>query len=256
LLGREPAVFPLDGEIRLFLDPDDYVHCMMFYDRYGQELLSVFRTYVRPGDVVIDVGAHIGYFSLVLGSLVGPTGHVYSFEPDPRALKFLNESVSASGMDWLSVLPIALAAGSGSLDFYLATGLGSSTAVRCDHVNVAQRTVVLKESLDRLLRDGTVSGAVRLVKIDIEGFEVEAIRGMVKLLRSSRPVMVVEVNDQMLNAQGESASNLFELLRSLDYKIEALEKPRRGKYSGSFLTRNVEDSVQRDGYYDVLCLPY
>lgn len=255
LLGREPKLFELDNGIRLYLDPEDYVHCMMFYNRYSREILNAFRHFLRPGDTVIDVGAHVGYFTLFVGALVTSIGHVYAFEPDHRAMKFLSKSVSASGMDWIDVSPLALASGRGSIGFFLAKGLGSSSAVKSVQQSGATRTMISTVGLDELVDEERVLGTIRLVKIDVEGLELEVVRGMLRVLKRDRPVLLVEVNKEMLNAQGESPERLFELMTSLEYKIEALIKPRRGKYNGSVETRPVKELAQQDGYYDVLCQP-
>lgn len=254
LLGRQPGLFELENHIRLYLDPDDYVQCMMFYDVYSREILNVLRHFVKPGDTVIDVGAHIGYFSLHLGALVTNLGRVYSFEPDQRARDALVKSVRASGMEWVEVLPLALAACGGSIDFYLAKGLGSSSAVKSIQQQDAARTVVSTASLDELIRTGRVKEDVRVIKIDVEGFEVEVIRGMQTLLRARRPIMIIEVNKEMLEAKGESPSSLFGLLKSFNYSISALVKPPRGKYREGVQTISVKNQTQ-EGYYDVLCLP-
>jgi hypothetical protein len=115
--------------------------------------------------------------------------------------------------------------------------------------------VVSTTSLDELVDEGRVTGTIRLMKIDIEGFELEAIRGMVKVLKIHRPIMVIEVNNEMLQARGESPAGLLELVTSLEYKIAALMKSGRGKYKESVLTRSIKEAEQQDGYYDVLCLP-
>jgi FkbM family methyltransferase len=255
LLGREPGLFELYNNTRLYLDPNDYVQCMMFYNRYSREILEVFRYFAKPGETVIDVGAHIGYFTLFLAELVGSRGHVYCFEPDPRAMNFLKTSITASRMDWIEVSPLALAQGRGTIDFYLAKGLGSSSAIKSFQQVNASRAMVSTISLDELVDEGRVTGTIRLIKIDIEGFELEAIRGMVKVLKIHRPIMVIEVNNEMLEARGETPAGLLELVASLDYKIAALMKSRRGKYKESVLTRFIKKAEQQDGYYDVLCLP-
>src|SRR5262249_53132467 len=216
--------------IHMYLNPDDYVQCMMFYNRYGRETLEVFRSFVRPGDIVIDIGAHVGFFTLFLAELVTCQGRVYSFEPDVRARKSLERSVAASKMEWVTVSPFALASKSGTTRFYLARGLGSSSAVKGEQQIDATETVVSTISLDELIQRGDITGSVRLLKIDIEGFELDAIRGMSELLKRDRPVMLIEVNEEMLNARGVTPECLFNVLSSLDYDFAAVTKSPRGRY--------------------------
>jgi FkbM family methyltransferase len=256
LLGSEPRLFPLGPDARIFLDPEDYTHCMMFYGRYSPEIVSVFRRFVRPGDAVIDVGAHIGYLTLHLAALVGQQGHVYSFEPDDRVAVNLDKSIAASNMTWIHAFRLALTAQKQDIEFYLAQGHGSSTAVKASkHLNVTQ-TVVPGITLDELVADGKVVSKIRLIKMDIEGFEIEALKGMRELIRRSRPIMVVEVNEERLTAQGESASRLLALLESFGYTVRALAQPRKLlNRSHDFVTSPVSDELRAQRYYDVLCTP-
>src|SRR6185437_14898403 len=76
ILGTGPRMFDLHGGVKLLLDPSDYFQCMMFYGWFAPEILEVFRRFVRRGDVVVDVGAHLGFFSQHLAQLVGSGGRV------------------------------------------------------------------------------------------------------------------------------------------------------------------------------------
>lgn len=219
LLGREKRFFRLGPDHVLLLDPADYVECMMFYGRYSAEILGVLRWFVRPGDRVADIGGHVGYFTTHLARLVGPSGRVFTFEPDPRARERLLGSVERNGMSWVTVLPIAASASAGSIDFYLSPQLGWSTAVRDSHLTGLQKTTVQTRPLDELVRDGTVAGPLRLIKIDIEGFEIEALRGMGEVLRTMRPVLVSEVNPLLLRAQGFAPQDLVREVRGHGYEV-------------------------------------
>jgi FkbM family methyltransferase len=255
-LGTQIKLFPLSCNARIFLDPEDYTHCMMFYGRYSPELLNVFQHFVRPGDAVIDVGAHIGYLTFYLASLVTESGKVYSFEPDPRVGSYLDKSIAASEMNWIHPFPLALTAKDGEIEFYLARGQGSSTAVKAsEHLDVTP-TIVTGVTLDGLIAAGKVVDNIRLIKLDIEGFEIEAIRGMAELIKRSRPILVVEVNEERLSAQGESSARLLELLESLNYNVLALESPKKLlNRSNDFLTRPISNDLRSRRYYDVLCVP-
>ncbi len=255
MLGNSPRLFRLSKNTQVYLDPNDYVQCMMFYGRYSREILEVFKRFAGQGDTVIDVGAHVGYFTLFLAELVGSYGHVYSFEPDPRARSFLTKSVRGNGMDWIDVSPLALATGRGPVKFFLAKGLGSSSAIKGVQQVDAEEITIQTVSLDELVDQGQVLGNIRMVKIDIEGYELDAIRGMTKVLKKHRPVMVVEVNEEMLSARGESSASLLALLTSLNYRIEVILDPRRGRYKEYVQTIPIEDAGQQDSYYNVLCLP-
>jgi FkbM family methyltransferase len=224
LLGTGPAQFAVDRKAVLVLDPDDYFQCMMFYGRYSSEISEVISRLVRPGDRVLDVGAQVGYFSLQLARLVTDTGRVYCFEADPRALERLQVALSINQMDWVEVLPVALSAHKGSMDFYLSEHLGWSTGVKNSHLTDLRRMEVRTVPLDALIMRGDIPNDVRLAKIDVEGLELEVLRGMRGLLGSSRPSLVIEINEMMLCAQGTASSSIRELLGYFGYRLYVIEK--------------------------------
>ena len=149
--------------------------------------------WVSPGDWVIDVGANVGHYTLALSALVGPAGRVFAFEPIPHTFEILaanaaltryrnvtlmnaaaSDAVRMVGMD----LPFF---DSGLQNFYQA----SITA------NAQAPYQVLALSIDNLC----LSGPVSLVKIDAEGHELEVIGGLMRLIESKKPVLIVEGTD-------------------------------------------------------------
>lgn len=254
-LGRESQFFELENGLSLHLNPEDYVQCMMYYGRYSPEVLELFKHYVKPGDKVIDVGAHIGYFSIFLASLVDRIGTVYSFEPDPRALQSLEKTVHFNRLDWVKIFPVALSSHRSSIDFYLAQGLGSSTAAKNGNLEYVKKIAVETITLDTLVEQKKIAPDIRFIKMDIEGFEVEAIKGMKRVLETSRPVIVSEVNEEMLAANGENSETLFNTIRSFDYQIQAIRKSDT-LFCKRYL--NLDPITLRPKsrrYYDILCLP-
>ena len=84
---------------------------------YEPEQSGLFRTHIRPGDQILDIGAAAGYYTLLSARLVGDSGRVVSFEPDPNNLKFLRSHVEQNGLSHVTVLPIALADETGTARF-------------------------------------------------------------------------------------------------------------------------------------------
>jgi len=201
------------------LDPNDYFQCMMFYGRYGVDVLRLFEKHVRPGDTVLDIGAHIGFFALHLGNAVGRCGHVYAFEPDPRPVEYLKASLAASEMDWVQIRPIAISAKEGAVPFFLSPVFGWSTGVKNTHLTGLRKIIVPTVPLDLMVERGDIPDKIRLIKIDVEGFEMEALRGMRKTLETVQPILIVEINSGMLAYQESSSVELFLFITSLGYRI-------------------------------------
>jgi FkbM family methyltransferase len=156
----------------------------------------LFRRLLKPNDVCVDVGANTGYYSLLASRIVGPGGHVYAIEPALEAYSLLVENVELNGLR--NVTPLQIAAGATSGHVHLHAGDGGdirSTVIAPDAdadvpsgVRVPMSdvpAVVPPAELDRL----------RMVKIDVEGYEVEVLRGLVALYqRSARPSILVELH--------------------------------------------------------------
>jgi FkbM family methyltransferase len=177
---------------RLLLPSDDLslMPELVATGTYDSPFTAFVQRYVKPGDTVIDVGAHAGLFTLLLGYQVWESGHVIAYEPNPRMLELLRDNVT---MNWLSdrveIVPKAAAAASGSLPFLAPTRYTMTGSLRPvehlleteDRVEALERLEVAAEPLDvhvgRFERIG-------LVKIDVEGAEEQVFAGMEQLLAS------------------------------------------------------------------------
>jgi FkbM family methyltransferase len=159
--------------------------------------------HLRPGNTFYDVGAHVGFFTVLACRLVGPTGHVHSFEPVPQNVAALNTNLRANGFEQATAHPIAIADRDGN-----ATMEGGRSL-----------TARLSESGDLTVRTARVDSlnldAPQLVKIDVEGAESAVLRGMTDTLRAYRPVVVVEVHD-------DQERPVLELLHGHGYRTTPL----------------------------------
>jgi FkbM family methyltransferase len=266
LLGNVPSIFDIGNGLKLKLDPRDYFQCMMLYGRWGLELLELFERYVRPGDTVLDVGAQIGFYSIHLGRMVTASGRVYSFEPDPLPFEYLRDSLAVSEMDWVRVEPFALSAREGKIDFDVSPVFGWSTAVRNSHLTGLRRISVPTFPLDTLVERGKVPGKIRLAKIDVEGFELEVLRGMHGVLRRARPILIIEINRPMLDFQGTTPLEVFEFIRSFGYKVYKIQVNLCWARTRPLITlplwdpadfakRSAASGEPFDPAIDVLCIP-
>ena len=171
--------------------------------------LSIARRLLRARGcgAVVDVGAHLGQFTLWVCNQA--SRDVMAFEPDPVARTILMRSLSFNGCDPVRVIAAACGANPGRAE--LAPGPVGSVTVA--HSPGATPVPVL--TLDEALGDG---GSVALIKVDVEGFEVAVLRGARRVLEVGRPALLVEVHCQRLREYGESIRALVDLLAPL-YRI-------------------------------------
>lgn len=252
----KPGMKVLDSAsgIRVAGDPRDYFSAMMLFGRYAPDVLGIVDRFVRKGNSVLDIGAQAGYITSHLALRVGPTGQVHSFEPDPNALPFLELTLEANGFDWVRVFRVAAADREGTLDFHVSKTLGWSTAVAETHLTDLKLIEVPCVRIDDLRTSGQIRRPVHFVKIDVEGFECSVLDGMHKLLEEDRPVLVCEVNPQMLIANGNSAADLAARVTRHGYQLFRVRE-RTGVFNGGRVDLEPFEAAHQRTLCDVLCIP-
>ena len=161
------------------------------YERHTQAL---FRKHVKPGAIVYDVGANAGFFTLLASRLTGETGRVFAFEPLPRNLELLREHVRLNHATNVTVMPLAVGAGTSSARFLIGENpsqgglsLSASETPYYGEIEVAM------DSLDHIVESGTVPRP-DFIKMDIEGGEDNALAGATEVLRSPRLTLLLSTH--------------------------------------------------------------
>ena len=190
--------------------------------RFEPASVQVLRAAVRPGDVVLDVGANIGFFSTLFSRWVGAEGRVVSVEPEPENLLLLRRNLADNGCGNVNVCDCAVGASGGVASFSIdettgATGhLGQSATA--GEVAVGTGKVQLIETRVATI-DELVSGlalAPKVLKMDIEGGELDALEGALRTLSDHRPVVVAELT-------GDRGPAAVEFLGRHGYRMWDLE---------------------------------
>ena len=157
---------------------------------YEEASVNLVKRLVRPGDVVVDAGANIGYYSLVFSSAVGSTGRVIAFEPMPHALEALTRNLRLNSVENVEVRPMAVSATSCVSRFYLGPRHHTSVASlrpRSDSTAIDIQCTTLDEALRG-------ERQVRLLKIDVEGAEADVLKGATRTLQAGVPHILAEVS--------------------------------------------------------------
>jgi FkbM family methyltransferase len=229
----------------LELDERDPLQRHMAAEReYEPEVSWIYPYLLRPGDAMIDGGAHIGYLTLLGSSCVGPRGSVHAFEPVSATHDALVGNVARNAAANVRLNKAALGPRSGMLDLELPIdpeGEGilawGATAIRAGRGAIERVPMVtLDEYADRArLRE------VRVLKLDLEGAELGALAGARDLLRSHRVEHVVcELNTYLLDLAGERYDERRALLASYGYRCWQLTKSGRIEVQrGPIVTRDV-----------------
>ncbi|MDP2330679.1 MAG: FkbM family methyltransferase [Reyranella sp.] len=179
---------------------------------------------LKPGMVFVDVGANDGYYTLFAARRVGPEGRVVSVEPSSRERAHLERNLARNGIANVAIVPAALGAAAGHADLRLAHGVhtGHNTLGSFAHDDVVPARVerVPLETLDAVVARLGLQ-RIDVVKIDVEGGEANVIAGARHVLTNMRPVLMMEMSDGALRAQGSSEAALLETLRG-EFRYEIL----------------------------------
>ena len=182
------------------------------------EKSELFKRLLRPGDCVIDVGANIGYYSVLFGHAVGRAGKVLAIEPDPDNAKLARENVKLNGLRaTVSVLQAGAGARRGELFLYAKDGIANRGDHRTwsDGSDAARRIRVPMVAVDDLVR-GWLS--VQTIKMDIQGYESFALEGMRETLgRNARIALVSEFWPSSMRRAGSDPHAFLDALRSLGF---------------------------------------
>jgi FkbM family methyltransferase len=178
-------------------------------------LLDRFAT---PGSTIVDVGANIGYNALHAARRAGPRGRVVAVEPTPDNLAVLRRNVAAAGLHNVVIEPVAAGRESGTRELFVRGAVSAVNSLFPQSCYAAV-TDVLRVAVTPL--DELVDGVVDVVKIDVEGAELEVLEGMPRLLRESRPVLVIEWHPLLQQLAGFAPEALPRWLLERGWSLQA-----------------------------------
>jgi FkbM family methyltransferase len=219
------------------------------YKRIGERRqIRLIRQLVKPGDRVADVGANIGFYTSVLARRVGERGRVYAFEPDVR--NFAHLSARVRGLPQVERVQAAVTDCDGTIDLYRSPDL------HVDHRTYETdepraRVAVPAVSLDRFLADAP---PLQFLKMDVQGAEYRALRGMAGVVaRSPELVILMEVWPFVHDRFGAGTRALLDLLWSWGLKVWRLDTQDAGRRTALTPDTPLPERDDPDRYFDVLC---
>ena len=186
------------GRLVSFYFPPSYLRCWkldMLWGRYERDTVALFKKIIKPGMVIVDIGAHIGYYTRIFARLAGSTGAIYAFEADPENFALLDKNTAH--LRQVKLFSLAVSNRVGSIDFYHSEDkTGCHSTIPADFRQ--KRITVSATDLDSILtREGVRK--VDVIKMDIEGGEAVALQGMRCLLAANPKIaLITEFNPECL----------------------------------------------------------
>jgi FkbM family methyltransferase len=207
-------LFERDG-YSMYVDPNDQaVGRVMAAGAYEPHVFATLQRLVRPGDTVVDIGANIGSFALFGAHLVGADGRVVAIEPNPANCRLIEASRAHNGFDHLEVHAVAASRANGALALHAAWSNGSVSGLSENIATLMRSQIVQGMRLDDLLQLDRLD----FVKIDVEGFELDALMGFRRHLRRFRPIIVSEFAPGMMH----DPKGYIGFLQALGYRISVI----------------------------------
>jgi len=186
---------------------------------FEPETVKIFQKHVKPGDKVFDIGANIGYFTMLASKLVGNAGKVVSFEPIPEFLEMLKFSANVN--NFLNIFPIEIALSDkpGEGIIYMdVENYGLASVSLYNVLKPKQKILKIKfTTLDLFVSENKIFP--NFIKIDVQGFEFKVLKGAVEVLKSPKLKLYFEFWPRGIKNVGDEPEEIFNLLSEFEFNI-------------------------------------
>jgi FkbM family methyltransferase len=221
---------------RMSLRPCEFIqNRILFFGTWEPHATALFHEVIRPGDVVIDVGANVGYYTLLAAHRVGRGGRVYAVEPAANTRRLLRQNLRLNGLNNVTVIAAAAWDEAAAGRLHLADVNCGSSSLRALGAGEPVEEVSLVRLDDVILAEDR--SRVSLIKLDIEGAEAHALAGLsATLAGNGRLRVIAEVNASMMLDFGSTPAALFDYMGGFgfrpylipnDYRVAAYLPPIR-----------------------------
>lgn len=222
-------ILDFDGNLTMYVRLDEHMQSQIFWQGYySRGFAPLLDRILLPGMQVIDAGANVGEITLLAAKRVGLAGRVIAFEPVPEIAACLCTNIEANEFSQVTVVKAALSEDEGEHELYRRVSPIKDRSVNDGTGSLFQGNrgrrgtgSVRVGTLDTFVKDINLS-KVDLIKMDIEGAELPALRGASELLARDRPMLIVEVQEESANAAGYGIADLFEFLSQYGYAFETI----------------------------------
>ena len=212
------------GKVML-LDTNDVLgQRLRVEDSFEPAVRHEFQRIASSGQNVLDIGANIGYYSVLGATLVGPRGHVYSFEPQIHVVDRLRRNIDHNALDNVTVFPFALSEKPGIAEFCVPTaGMEAHGSLHENgRFQLSRKVVVETRRLDDVVVDSRIDD-VGLIKMDAEGAELPILRGATTLLSTRKPVLLFEANEDNTRPFGYTVFDLLQYIQRFGYRLRQID---------------------------------
>ena len=223
------------------LDLYDYVDWWLYFG-IKEESRTKLEKLINSTDTIIDVGTNMGSTLMNFANLTTLSGEVHGFEPDSVNYKRCCENIKLNNFKNITLNNIGLGDKAGKFTMIINTPSNrGENRISATSINNNKETIEVI-TLDKYVSEKKLN-KVNLIKIDVEGFELNVLKGAINVLKQFKPLLFIELDDNNLKEQGYSASDLINYLLQLKYKIINAESNENINEKSNFI----------NCHYDIIC---
>lgn len=192
-----------------------------FPESYESENFELLEKSCVPGAVVLDIGAHIGLFSVIAAQVTGKNGKVYAFEPAPSTFALLQKAVVINHEEQvIETFQQAVGKAKGKITFFVSDNQAdnSNSLVNYKDDRDLHGIKVAVTTVDDLVKEKNIN-RVDFMKIDVEGAEFDTLQGAIATLKNLRPVCIVAIHPEPIAAKGDKLEDIYDLIAGCNYRI-------------------------------------
>jgi FkbM family methyltransferase len=195
---------------------------------YEMPVQEVFSQYLKPGDIFYDIGANVGFFTIVAAKIVGSAGKVYAFEPEAVNAATVRRNAQMNDYAHVTVVEKAVSRTTGVEKLWLTENCGGHTLASVGTVSDAKKSITVDTvSIDDLI-DKKLIEPPTFVKIDVEGAEIDVLNGMTQTIKEYQPMIIYEVDDREKESLLNKQKEIDDFLQSHGYEIKYLAESYPG----------------------------
>lgn len=237
-LSRKDYIKKTEYGFNIILDLKKDVDLYFYRGIFEKENLEYFGSLIKPGNIILDIGANIGIYSLMASVKTGNIGKVYSFEPADWAINRLKENIRLNKFENIEVIDKAISDISGISDFFICDDDAYNSIGNKPMREVREVKKVEITTIDDFLSSRSISH-VDIIKIDTEGADYLVLKGAKQLLSSSSPpIIFCEYSRKTIDGFHHSLNEFEEYIKGFNYKIFEIQGNNLIEFNSSISQSN------------------
>lgn len=218
-IKNKPVFYNSFSNLKLKLYPNDGAARILYYfNQYEPEILGFWEKIIKPGMTVFDIGANIGLYSLFLSSRIGKGGKIHAFEPVRKTYQKMIENIKLNGTEIIHLNNMAVGSLEGEVELVIDEDSAKSYTRKIDpQKNMTHSESVPSTTIDSYCKRNNIS-KLDFMKIDVEGFEFDVLKGAQHTLQNNPPQMIqLEVIENFLQRNGRSVAEILDFTSIFGY---------------------------------------